>query len=91
LLLFIGGACAWFRSWVETDDEELRHKSIFGTRTLKWNEINGAAFNGLRLEIKGNRSTIRVGPLADLAHLQEEITRKSGVEIKLAKDFKIGV
>ncbi len=73
------GALGFFRSWLETDGETMRHRSIFGVRILKWNEIRRVVFNGYWLEIKGGTSTIRLGMVADFAHLLEEIERKSGV------------
>ena len=87
--VLIGGACCvvmvlgtlgFWRSWLETDDDEMRHNSILGVRILKWNEIRRVVFNGYFLEIKSDGRAIRLGFLADLEHLIEEIEDKSGVK-----------
>jgi hypothetical protein len=79
-VVMVLGALGFFRSSLETDDEKMRHNSIFGVRVLKWSEIRRVVFNGYWLEIKGDATTIRVGFLVDMEHLLEEIERKSGVK-----------
>ncbi len=74
------GTLGFWRSWLETDDDEMRHNSILGVRILKWNEIRRVVFNGYFLEIKSDGRAIRLGFLADLEHLIEEIEDKSGVK-----------
>lgn len=69
----IAGLRAYLSSWLERDDEGLTHRSLFGRRSLRWNEITRVRWQEYFLKICGSQTTIRVGPLADYEHLLSDL------------------
>ena len=84
------GLRAYFASWLERDEDGLHHTSIFGKRELRWDEIRRVQLNEYFLEIRGDKTKIRVGPVADQEHLLGDIERQSGVEIEKSAKVRSG-
>ncbi|RYX81968.1 hypothetical protein EON83_21750 [bacterium] len=83
------GTLSYWYSTVEVDEAGLKQRGIWGERMLSWSQIRSAKFNGYVLEVRGEKTVLRIGPVADQTHLIEEIERHSGIKIQRVQDFKV--
>ncbi len=80
--LVLGGALAFWRASIQTDENGLLHRSIWGERFLRWSEVESFSFNGHFYQIKGARTTIRYWLVAASDNLRAEIEARSGLEMR---------
>ena len=80
--LTLGGALAFWRASIQTDENGVTHRNIWGERFLRWDEIEAFTFNGYFTQIKGARTTIRYGLVAASENLRAEIETRAGLKMR---------
>ena len=80
--LTLGGALAFWRASIQTDDDGIYQRGIWSQRFLRWNEIETFTFNGYFYTVKGVGAPIRYWLVAASESLQAEIEDKSGVKMR---------
>ena len=80
--LTIVGALAFWRASIQTDENGVTHRNIWGERFLRWDEIESFTFNGYFTQIKGARATIRYGLVAAEQSLRAEIEARAKLKMR---------
>ena len=75
------GWLAFWRASIQTDENGVLHRNIWGERFLPWDEIEAFTFNGYFYALKGARATIRYGLVAAEQSLRAEIEARTGLKM----------
>ena len=76
------GWLAFWRSSIQTNENGVFHRSIWGERFLIWNEIEAFAFNGYFYTLTSARATIRYGLVAAEQSLRAEIEARADLKMR---------
>ena len=76
--LTLGGALAFWRASIQTDENGLTQISIWGERFLRWDEIESFTCYDYFYQVKGATTVIRYGTVAASDTLRAEIEARSG-------------
>lgn len=71
------GLCGWFFSAVESDQFHLRQRGIWGARTVRWDEIEQWGTKECYYFVRGPRTVLRFGKVADEEALLAELRRRA--------------
>ena len=80
-ILTVGGALAFWRASIQTDENGVTQRGIWGERFLSWSEIESLTFNGHFYAVKGQNTTIRYWLVAAEQSLRAEIETRA--ELKM--------
>ena len=80
--LTVGGALAFWRASIQTDENGVTQRGIWGERFLRWDEIESLTFNGHFYAVKGQNTTIRYWLVAAEQSLCAEIETQAGVKMR---------
>ena len=80
--LTLGGALAFWRSSIQTDENGITHRNVWSERSLNWDEIESFTFNGYFYTLKGASATIRYGLVAASDSLQTEIETRAELKMR---------
>ena len=76
------GALAFRFSSIQTDENGLFQRGIWGARALRWDEIEAFYYQGYFYEVKGQSTIIRYSDVAARKILQDEIEARSGHKMR---------
>ena len=75
------GWIAFWRASIQTDENGITHRSIWGERFLRWDEIKSFVFYGHFYAVKSENATIRYGLVAAEQSLRTEIEARTGLKM----------
>ena len=80
--LAVGGALAFWRASIQTDETGIYQRGVWSERALRWSEIEAFTFNGYFYALKGADTTMRWGAVAASDTLQAEIETRGGAKLR---------
>lgn len=83
-VITVSGALAFWHTSIQTDENGITHRNIWGERTLNWGEVESFSFNGHFYTLKGKNTTIRYWLVAAGESLQAEIEARAGLKMRRA-------